>query len=263
MDLDRYAAFVLDIDGVLVRNRAPLPGAVEAVKWLTRQGTVVLLTNNSTRERETVASRLAALGFPVQREQVVTSAFVAAHLLRQRHGPVRVWPVGEQGLVSELAARGHTICDPQEAEWVVAGMDRQLTYSKLADALQALLSGARFAATNRDYTFPTESGQVPGAGAVIGAIEGMGFPPEFVVGKPSETAFRAALEVAGVEPEQALMVGDRPETDIAGAAAAGMDTALVLSGVGDLDTARAQGTCPTWVAPDLASLVAGQGESVR
>ncbi|MFO8034390.1 MAG: HAD-IIA family hydrolase [Candidatus Bipolaricaulota bacterium] len=258
MHLDKYAAFVLDIDGVLVRDRVPLPGAVQAVKALAEQGAVVLLTNNSTRERETVAERLAALGFPVSPEQIVTSAFVAAHLLRQRYGPLRVWPVGEAGLLREIAAEGHTICDPSEAQWVVAGMDRQLTYSKLSDTLQALISGARFLATNRDATFPMETGQVPGAGAVIGAIEGMGFSPELVVGKPSDTAFRAALELARVEPEQALMVGDRPETDIAGASAAGMDTALVLTGVADRQKAQAQSIRPTWIADDLAALAVGE-----
>ncbi len=261
MDLDRYAAFILDIDGVLVRDRTPLPGAVEAVKALSARGKLVLLTNNSTKERRVVAESLCSLGFSIRFNQLVTSAYVAARFLRQLHGPVRVWPVGEDGLIRELAAQGHTMNEVHRAEWVVAGMDRQINYEKLAGALQALLGGARLLATNRDATFPTATGQVPGAGAVVGAIEGMGFPPEYVVGKPSELAFHAALEAAGVPADRALMIGDRPETDIAGAARVGMDTALVLSGVGDLKGAGEQGIRPTWIADDIAALAVGKATS--
>ncbi len=261
MELDKYDAFVLDIDGVLVRDREALPGAAQAVNALARRGTVVLLTNNSTREREVVAERLREEGFAVGAEQIVTSAFVAARYLRERYGPVRVWPVGEEGLSNALRDAGHTISPATEAQWVVAGMDRNLNYKKVSDTLQALLSGARFLATNRDATFPTQWGQAPGAGAVIGALEGMGFPPELVVGKPSSTAFQAALVVAGSTAERTLTVGDRLETDIAGAHAAGMDTALVLTGVGNEQQARRRGIHPMWVAHDLGALAAGRAWS--
>jgi len=256
--LGRYVAFLLDVDGVLVRDRDPIPGACEALEELKNRGRVILLTNNSTRSRAETARRLAALGFDISPEEVVTSSYVAARYLLEEFGPRKVWVIGEEGLSQELAAAGHALVPPEEAEWIVAGMDRALTYDKLAQALRGLLGGARFLATNRDATFPTPEGLLPGAGAVVGAIEGMGFPPEQVVGKPSAIAFRIALEVARAEPGCALMVGDRLETDILGAQRAGLDTALVLTGVSRPNDVRRLGIKPTWVAEDLAALARGQ-----
>jgi len=254
-----YRAFIVDVDGVLVKGGEPLPGAAAALAALTELGRVIILTNNSTRSRAQTAAALRALGFAVTAEMVVTSSYIAARWLREREGRVRVWVIGEEGLIKELSAAGHVLSPPEEAEWVVAGMDRALTYEKLADALRALLSGARFLATNRDGTFPTPAGLLPGAGAVVGAIEGMGFPPETVVGKPSPIAFEIALEVAGVSPREALMIGDRLDTDILGAQRAGLDTALILTGVSRAEDIERRGIVPTTVARDLGELVVRLG----
>ncbi len=256
--LRRYRGFILDIDGVLVRGRTVLPGAASALEELRAAGPVVLLTNNSTRSRRGLADRLSKRGLPVRPEDVVPSSFVAARYLREEHGPVRFWYLGEEGIAAEMAEAGHALVAPQEAEWVVAGMDRELTYAKLAQALQALLSGARFLATNRDGTYPTEDGLVPGGGAVVGALEGMGFPPEVVVGKPSPVAFRVALEALGTAPRETLMIGDRLETDIVGAQDVGMDTAFLLSGISTREDLARTGIRPTWVAEDLAALARGE-----
>ncbi|MGC9529175.1 MAG: HAD-IIA family hydrolase [Candidatus Bipolaricaulaceae bacterium] len=256
--LSRYAVFVLDVDGVLVRGSQPVPGAAEALAALRRHGRIVLLTNNSTRSRRATAAGLAELGFFVSAEETVTSSYVAARYLQEEAGRCRAWPLGEEGLHEELAAAGHRISEPREADWIVVGMDRKLTYDKLARALEGLLRGARLLATNRDGTFPTPAGLQPGAGAVVGALEGMGFAPEEVVGKPSPIAFQVALEVAGAGPEEALMIGDRLETDILGAAAVGMDTAMVLTGVSTGEAAKESGAGPTWVAADLGALARGE-----
>ena len=256
--LERYNTFILDVDGVLVKGDEPIPGAREALRMLKEHGQVILLTNNSTRSRLQTAHRLSSLGFPVSPEDVVTSSYVAARYLLEEFGPRKVWVIGEEGLAEELAAAGHALMPPREAEWIVAGMDRNLTYGKLAQALTGLLAGARFLATNRDATFPTLQGLLPGAGAVVGAIQGMGFPPEQVVGKPSAIAFRIALEVAGGSAKAALMVGDRLETDILGAQRAGLDTALVLTGVSRLQDVTRLGIRPTWVAEGLPALARGE-----
>jgi HAD superfamily hydrolase (TIGR01457 family) len=251
-----YKAFIVDVDGVLVKGGDPLPSAAEALEELKRLGHVIILTNNSTRSRAQTAKALQTLGFPVEPKMVVTSSYIAARWLLEREGKRKVWVIGEEGLVEELSRAGHELVSPEEAEWVVAGMDRRLTYEKLAHALRAFLSGARFLATNRDGTFPAPRGLLPGAGAVVGAIEGMGFSPETVVGKPSPIAFEIALEVAGVLPNEALMIGDRLETDILGAHRAGLDTALVLTGVSHEEDIERQGISPTLVARDLGDLVA-------
>lgn len=253
--LDRYKAFLLDIDGVLVRGGKALPGAAEALERLRKLGPVLLLTNNSTKSREGTAARLLEAGISATPEETLPSSYVAAQYLWRNFGAVRYWFIGEEGIRAEMDAAGHILVSPEEAEWIVAGMDRTLTYEKLAQALRALLRGARFLATNEDPTFPTPDGLVPGAGAVVGALRGMGFPPEIVVGKPSPIAFRVALDLLGFPAEKVLMIGDRLDTDIVGAKALGMDTALVLSGVTTpADLARAK-TKPTYIAQDLATLV--------
>lgn len=252
--LERYRGFLLDIDGVLVRGGQALPGAAEALDLLRARGRVLLLTNNSTRSRAGTAERLRRAGIPAAPEEVLPSSYVAAQFLRGRYGPVRYWCLGEEGIREEMGAAGHVLVPPEEAEWIVVGMDRELTYGKLAQALRALLRGARLLATNEDPTFPTPEGLVPGAGAIVGALRGMGFPPEVVVGKPSPIAFQVALELLGLPPQAVLMIGDRLDTDIAGAQALGLDTALVLSGVtrpADLERA---GIRPTYVAQDLRCL---------
>ncbi len=256
--LNRYAAFLLDIDGVLVRGGESIPGAPEALAELRRRGKVLLLTNNSTKSRAGTAARLAEAGIAVRPEEVLPSAYVAAQYLRRNFGAVRYWFIGEEGIREEMAAAGHLWVGPEAADWIVVGMDRELTYTKLSQALQALLRGARLLATNEDATFPTPQGLVPGAGAVVGALRGMGFPPEIVVGKPSPIAFSVALAELGTQPQEALMIGDRLETDIAGAVSLGMDTALVLTGVATLENLKAGKTRPNYVARDLAALVQGE-----
>lgn len=255
--LGRYRGFLLDIDGVLVRGGEALPGAAEALAALRKHGPVLLLTNNSTKSRLGTAEKLSRVGIHVGLEEVLPSSYLAAQFLRSRQGTVRFWYIGETGIEEEMRAAGHILVSPMEAEWIVVGMDRGLTYQKLAQALQALLRGARLLATNEDPTFPTPEGLVPGAGAVVGALRGMGFPPEVVVGKPSPIAFQIALEILGLRPEDVLMIGDRLDTDIAGAKALGMDAALVLSGVTRLEDARG-GVGPTYIARDLAGLVRGE-----
>jgi len=254
--LARYDVFLLDVDGVLVRGTVPIPGAAEAFKRLRRSGEVFILTNNSTRSREQHARQLSNLGFPLEAEDIVASSYVAARYLLGECGPVTVWLVGEKGLREEMAAAGHQIATlPEDADWVVAGMDRALEYDGLAQALRALLSGARLLATNLDGTYPASDGLRPGAGAIVGALSGMGFPPEIVVGKPGGIAYETALRRTATPPDRILMIGDRLETDIAGALAVGIDTALVLTGVSDVDEIDELGIRPTWIAEDFAALV--------
>lgn len=256
LKLEDYRAFLVDLDGVLIRGVEPLPGAVEALQKLRDIGRAVIFSNNSTRSRREFATRLQRLGFTIEPEQVVNSAYVVARHLLELAGPSSVFILGEEGLREELEKAGHRLRKPEGARFLVVGMDRQLTYEKLSQALQALLCGARFIAANADPTFPTPQGQVPGAGAVVGAIIGMGFPPEEVVGKPSPIAFKVALETAGVSgPKECLLIGDRLETDILGAARSEMDSVLVLSGVTGQEDLQGSKLQPTWVAESLAALV--------
>jgi phosphoglycolate/pyridoxal phosphate phosphatase family enzyme len=259
--LGRYDAFLVDVDGVLTRGRDALPGAVEAFAALRTWGRALVLTNNSTRSRGELAEHLGRLGFAVSPDDILGSAFLAARYLARHHGPVDVWILGEDGVRDEMKLAGHRLAArPEDATWVVAGIDRGVTYVKLAQALRALVGGAKILATNEDATFPTADGLVPGAGAIVGALRGMGFAPQHVVGKPSPEAFEVALDVLGLPARRVLMIGDRLDTDIVGAQAAGLDSALVFSGVDSLHDIDRSGVHPTWVAASLADLCAGRGE---
>lgn len=259
-ELQSYRVFLLDVDGVLVRGGEVIPGAIEGVLKLQETGKVLLLSNNSTRSRDQMAQNLRNAGFRIGAEEIVTSAFIASMYLRDHYGPVRVWTLGEEGLDQELVAAGHKLVPPREADWVVAGMDRKLNYERLAQGLRVLMAGGRLLATNDDATFPTPEGPQPGAGAVIGAFKGMGFSPDAVVGKPSKIAFQIALEKAECGPEEALMIGDRLETDILGARGAGIDSALVLTGVTTQEMIDTKLPGSRFVAGSILDLAEGRFE---
>lgn len=258
-DPSRYDVFLLDVDGVLVQERQLIEGAVTAVNTLRDVGHVLILTNNSTRSREQHASLLSDLGIVVRADDIIPSSYVAARHLQEMYGPITVWPVGEKGLTDEMIACGHRIASrPEDAAWIVVGMDRSVDYHALADGLRALEGGARFLATNDDGTYPTPRGVFPGAGAIVGAFRGMGFEPEIKIGKPSRLLFDVALEATGDKRSRTLMIGDRLETDIAGAISSGVDSLLVFSGISQPDDILRTGIGPTWTSASLAAAVNGE-----
>lgn len=253
-EFDRFAAFLLDCDGVLWRGEEPIPGAPEAVKALKASGKKTLfLTNNATLSRRGYLEKLRRLGFEAELHEIYCSSYAAAAWLRGKVG--KVYVVGEEGLIEELKLSGLEVVGPEEAECVVVGLDRGLTYSKLEEALRCLSRGALFVATNRDPTLPTERGLAPGAGAIVSALEvAAGRRADVVVGKPSAYMYELALREHGVEPGEALAVGDRLDTDVEGAKLAGLAAALVLTGatkLGELERARVK---PDYVLASIRDL---------
>ena len=237
----RFSAFLLDCDGVLWRGEEPIPGAPEAVRALKASGKKVLFfTNNATLSRRGYLAKLRRLGFDAEPGEVYCSAYAAAVWLRGRVR--RVYVVGEEGLVEELKLAGLELAGPEEAECVVVGLDRGLTYSKLEGALRCLSRGALLVATNGDPTLPTERGLAPGAGAILAALEAAaGRRADAVVGKPNAFMYELALREHEIRPGEALAVGDRLDTDVEGAKRAGLAAALVLTGaakLSDLERAR-------------------------
>jgi glycerol-1-phosphatase len=248
----RYVGVVVDLDGVCYRGSAPIAGSPEAVARLRDAGlAVVFATNNATRTPEEAAEKLTALGFEATPDQIVTSALAAADMIAPQ---TRCLVLGAHGLRAALQARGCVLVDdPDQAEVVVTGLDREFNYDKLTRATRALLAGARFLASNTDGSFPDVDGIVPGAGAISAALEkASGVTPE-VAGKPQPALFNSAA--ARLPDGPLLMIGDRVDTDIYGAAALGWDTALVLTGVSDAAAAASADPAPTWIADDLAMLV--------
>lgn len=259
---------LLDVDGVLYRGNEVIPGAREFLAFLDQHHIpYVYVTNNSTLSPEQYAARLRQKGFPARAEQVVGSAEATARLLVQEHSArPTVLVIGEQGLKEVLSRAGFPLTDNgDEAQVVVVGLDRYLTYDKLAEATYAIRRGATFYGTNPDRTFPTERGLAPGGGAILVALEAATDRTAIMVGKPEPPIFRLGLERLGLPADQVLMVGDRVETDIEGAKRVGLRAALVLTGV-TREPPPPGPHAPDLVARDLTelqALLAAAGASQR
>jgi phosphoglycolate/pyridoxal phosphate phosphatase family enzyme len=253
---------VFDLDGVVYLGETPIPRAIPALNTLEAAGhSLYFLTNNSTRSRASYASRLARMGYYCPPERVMTSAYATAlYLAGEGAAGKSVLVVGEEGLAEEMRAVGMRVLaedDPAPADYVVAGLDRGLTYARLRRAHDEITrNGARFVATNRDATYPMESGEIPGGGAIVAPIEYSTGVRGITIGKPEPHTWLRILALAGAEPAEALMVGDRPETDILGARRLGLHTALVLTGVTSAAEAEhlPAEQRPEFVLPDLSAL---------
>jgi len=257
LDLRDLRAFCIDMDGVLYRGDAPLPGAREFVEFLRVRGIPHLfLTNNSTRTPKQYVEKLLGMGIRTQPERILTSALVAvAALARVAKPEDRILLFGSGGIREQLAISSLTLADDYtEATYVLAGLDPHVTYEKLAQVSLAIQRGARFWATNGDLSFPTERGLEPGAGALQAVITATtGVSPK-LFGKPEPEMFEQALELLGTPPEFTAMLGDRYETDIVGGKRAGLVTVAVATGVSSLEDLQRRVPPPDHVFPSVAEL---------
>ncbi|WP_255169305.1 HAD-IIA family hydrolase [Natrononativus amylolyticus] len=248
---------IVDLDGTVYRGERPIGGARDGIESIRAAGVDVLfLTNKPVERRRTYVDALRAAGIDVSRPAVVTSAVITADYLAATHADDPIYVVGEAPLVDELSEAGLEVTStPAEAGVVLASMDRSFEYGVLEDVLEAFENEPAFYATNPDRTCPVEGGEIPDAGAMIGAIEGLvGRELDAVLGKPSPIAVETASERLGVPPEECLVVGDRLETDIEMGARAGMTTALVLSGVSSREDLERAAVTPDYVLEDLSEL---------
>ncbi len=256
MIADAYDAFLFDLDGVLYRGSDPVEGAPETIRALRSMGKgLAFVTNNSARTPRALADHLGSVGVEASHEEVVTSAMVTAELVGER-GLRTAYVIGGEGLRSALAGRGVEILigEPRAADVVVVGWDSGVTYDALRIASVLIEEGAAFVASNADASFPAADGHAwPGAGATVAAIETTTGVRAEVVGKPFPPLLEAAHRAAG--GGRPMLVGDRLDTDIAGAAGLGWDSALVLTGISTREEAEAGPVLPTYVLDDLRVLV--------
>ncbi len=226
--------FLFDLDGVFYRGKESRVkiGGTEAVQALRESGRrLFILTNNSTDSSETVHSRLREFDIPVKKEEVLTSGLLTAEYLRQRHGKISYFLVGEEGLDVEMRRFGHRRVSRETADFVVIGLDRSITYEKLDHAARLARNGAGIVATHISRLYMYKTGPALATGPLVKAIEYGSGKRAVVVGKPSPLMFRIALQRAGSGKEDAVMIGDQVDTDIAGATRAGIDSILVTSGI--------------------------------
>jgi glycerol 3-phosphatase-2 len=233
--LDGYDAVLLDIDGTVVRGSETVPEAPEVVNELREAGYAVqFVTNNASRAADEIAEHLTALGVPTAAAQVVTSGQAAAALLATRlPANAAVLVVGADPLAAEVRSVGlrPVTAASDDPVAVVQGHSPETGWARLAEACLVIRGGAMWVACNVDRTLPTERGLLPGNGAMVAALQAATDREPTVAGKPARALLDTAMERAGTQ--RPLVVGDRLDTDIAGARAAGLDSLLVLSGVAD------------------------------
>ena len=252
---ERYDGFLFDLDGVLHLGSDPAPGAAHALARLRKMGKrIAFVTNNSSRTPVEVVEQLNSVGVEASAEEVETSSLLTASVLSERLVS-KVFIVGEEGLRQALSERGIRVLDgePLAVDAVVVGWDRTADYAKLRTASLLVQRGAVLVATNADASYPApDGGRWPGAGALLAAIETTTGVRAEVFGKPDPRILLAAYSrIGGGVP---LLIGDRVETDIAGAAGLGWDSLLVLTGVSSPKEAAAANPAPTFVGRDLSIL---------
>jgi 4-nitrophenyl phosphatase len=260
MMIHALTTFLLDLDGVVYTGNTPIPGAPEFFTYLRQTGRrFVCLTNNSTLTAEQYVGKLAGMGIPVEPAQVLTSSQAAALHLKERFGAgARVLAIGEEGLVRALLGAGFRLVQ-RAPDVVVFGLDRRMTYRRLAEACLAIRAGVPAIATNPDITLPTEQGFMPGNGATIAYVQATtGVTPQ-VIGKPEPTMLQIAMHLLGTAPEETAIVGDGLLTDIPAGVRAGVTTILVLTGVSNQAHLVASATKPDVVFDDLPALQAALG----
>lgn len=259
-----YAGLVCDLDGVVYRGASAVPGAPDVLRRLKGQGmAIVYATNNASRLPSEVAEHLVSLGVPATAADVVTSAQAgAAELAASLPRGSRVLALGGPGVAAALSEVGLNAVPPgapdagAPVEAVLQGLGLQLTVRDFETAAKHVAGGAVWVATNTDGTLPVEWGDAPGNGAYVAVLERTTGRAPLVVGKPFAPLYQTSVDRIGTRAEATLAVGDRLDTDIAGALSAGLDAAWVLSGVhrpSDLVRQPELGR-PTWVIGALSEL---------
>jgi 5'-nucleotidase len=229
--LESIRSWLIDMDGVLVREEHPIPGADRFLERVRERGaSFLVLTNNSIYTPRDLAARLRRNGLDVPEEAIWTSALATANLLEGQRPGGSAYVIGEAGLTTALHQVGYTLTE-KEPDYVVLGETRTYSFVRITNAIRLILGGARFIATNPDPTGPTPDGPLPATGSVAALISrATGVAPYFV-GKPNPLMMRYALNAIGAHSETTAMIGDRMDTDIVAGLEAGMYTVLVLTGL--------------------------------
>ncbi|MFB6152413.1 MAG: HAD-IIA family hydrolase [Haloarculaceae archaeon] len=248
---------VLDLDGTVYTSGTPIPGAVEAVERLRERGISVLFcSNNPTKTPAKYVDRLREMGIEADERDVLPASTVTRDYLREHHPADPTYLVGEPSLAEYLRGAGQELVDdPSAAAAFVVSWDRTFDYGTMQAALDGIDGETAFLGTDPDRVVPTDDGEMPGSGAVIGAVaRTVGREPDRVLGKPAPEVATAALDRLGVDAADCLVVGDRMDTDLAMGRDHGMKTALVCTGVADRGDVPGSGVEPDYVLDSLADL---------
>jgi NagD protein len=248
-------SWLMDMDGVLVREEHPIPGADRFLTRLQERGIPFLvLTNNSIYSRRDLAARLRASGLDVPEEAIWTSALATAGFLEDQRPGGSAFVIGESGVTTALHQAGYTLTE-RSPDYVVLGETRTYSFERITRGIRLILGGARFIATNPDTTGPSPDGVLPATGSVAALISrATGVAPYFV-GKPNPLMIRSALNAIDAHSESTAMIGDRMDTDIVAGLEAGLETVLVLTGVTAREDTERHPYRPSRIVDSIAELV--------
>ncbi|OUR73561.1 haloacid dehalogenase [Methylophaga sp. 41_12_T18] len=275
--INNISGLIIDMDGVLWHGNQAVDGLVEFFTTLRELSLpFVLATNNASLTQQQYIDKLGEMGVDITASEILTSsmataAYLAEHIPKEKQ---RVFVIGEQGLRQPLLEQGFVLTDlyqvnqpdkhivDQGADIVVSGLDRQLSWDKLATATLNIKAGAEFYATNSDTTLPTELGEVMGNGGTIAALEAATGIKAISIGKPEPILYQQALAILGSQADNTLAIGDRLDTDILGAVNAGMRSIMVLTGISSEDDIELVDYKPDWLMADITEVAAVLRHSV-
>lgn len=249
-----YDGYLIDLDGTMYRGTEKIAAACTFVQRLQQENIPYLfVTNNSSQTPEQVATKLQTFDIPATEDQVFTSSLATANYLSERKTKASVFAIGERGLFKALQTKGFVFVE-ESPDFVVVGIDKELTYEKLTTACLCVRAGADLIATNGDLAIPTERGMIPGNGSIIAAISASTQTIPTFIGKPEPILMEQALKKLGVPKEKTLMIGDNYDTDIMAGIQAGIDTLLVHTGVTSKTVLMEKKIQPTYSLDSLSDL---------
>ena len=255
IDFNEKKGFICDMDGVIYHGNQILPGVAEFIDWLHRENKEYLfLTNNSGYTPKELQQKLARMGLDVPEEHFYTSALATAAFLKKQDPGCSVYAIGEAGLLNALYDAGITMNDVNP-DYVVVGESKSYSLDTLTKATNLVLKGAKLIGANSDLTGPIENGIMPACRALVAPIELATGKQAYFCGKPNPLMMRTGLEILGCHSAEAVMVGDRMDTDVIVGMESGMSTVLVLSGVSTRETVDTFAYRPSIILDGVGSIV--------
>ena len=255
IDFNQKKGFICDMDGVIYHGNRILPGVAEFIQWLHDENKEYLfLTNNSGYTPRELQQKLARMGLDVQEEHFYTSALATAAFLKEQSPACSVFAIGDAGLLNALYDAGITMNDVNP-DYVVVGEGRTYSLDTLTKATNLVLQGAKLIGANSDVSGPIENGIAPACRALIAPIEMATGTQAYFCGKPNPLMMRTGLRILGCHSGDAVMVGDRMDTDVISGMESGMSTVLVLSGVSTAETVKTYAYRPTIVLDGVGDIV--------
>ncbi|MFS0656830.1 TIGR01457 family HAD-type hydrolase [Bacillus sp. 179-C3.3 HS] len=248
----KYKGYLIDLDGTMYKGTEKIEEAVAFVQTLNeRQIPYLFVTNNSSRTPKQVAEKLVSFDIPATEEQVFTTSMATANYIAEQKKDASVYVIGEEGIKKAIEEKGLAF-GQEDADFVVVGIDRDISYEKLAIGAIAIRSGAQFVSTNGDIAIPTERGLLPGNGSLTSVLTVTTTVQPTFIGKPESIIMEQAMRVLGTDVSETLMVGDNYDTDIMAGMNAGMDTLLVHTGVTTKELLQKYDRQPTYVIDSLS-----------